>query len=151
MNSVFSTSTRFRNARERAGLSVAETAARAGVPEACVWDLESYDDELMTAYSAADLRRFAAVLSVAPRELLGTDDRGAPVSPDELALAIRAHCQARGMTSDAFGEAAGWDVSKAVNSPQMLLTDFSIDGVRDICRELGIQWQRIISGLTADA
>ena len=73
MNAAVSTSTRFRVARERAGLSIADTAARAGVSEPCVWDLETHDDELMTVYSPADLQRFAGILSVAPRELVGTE------------------------------------------------------------------------------
>lgn len=151
MNAAVSTSNRFRVARERAGLSIAETATRAGISEPCVWDLEIHDDELMTVYSPAYLQRFASVLGVAPRELAGTDDRDAPISAGELATAIREHCRVRGITLDEFGDAAGWDVSKSVDTPQVLLNDISIDGIRDICRELGIDWQRFISGLSAAA
>jgi transcriptional regulator with XRE-family HTH domain len=142
---------RFRLARERAGLSMAEVAARADVSEPCVCDLEGFNDELMTAYSAADLQRFAAVLSVAPWELLGTEDGDAPISAGDLGAAVREHCRARGMTLDDFGDAAGWDVSKAADEPQLLLTDFSLDGIRDICREVGVDWQRFIRGLSTSA
>ena len=141
----------FRAARERAGLSIAEVAARAGVSEPCVWDLESYDDELMMVYSPAELQRFAGILSVTPRELVGTEERADPVSADELAGAIRDYCRVRNKTLDEFGDTAGWDVSKAAGAPQLLLSDFSLDGIRDICRELGIDWQRFISGLSAAA
>ena len=58
---------------------------------------------------------------------------------------------AGGVLADEFGEAAGWDISKAVDAPQRLLTDISLDGIRDICRELGIDWQRVIRGLSAVA
>src|SRR5207244_1369794 len=105
------------------------------------WDLETIDDEIMI-YSLADVQRFAGVLCVAPRELVGTEDRNDPISARELALAIREHCRAHGMTLEQFGDAAGWDLSKLADSPQMLLTDFSLDGIRDICRELGVDWQR---------
>jgi transcriptional regulator with XRE-family HTH domain len=145
---AISTSARFRTARERAGLSIAETAARAGTSEPAVWDLEGNEDELMTAYSAADLQRFAGVLSVAPKELVGTEPSDAPISAGDLASAIREHCRLQGVTADEFGDEVGWDVSEAVGDPQLLLTDFSIDGIHDICRGLGIDWQRFISGLS---
>jgi transcriptional regulator with XRE-family HTH domain len=150
MNSAASTAARFRTARERAGLSIAETAARAGISEPCVWDLESYDDELMTVYSPGDLQRFVAIFAVYPRDLVGTEDRDDPVSIDELASAICEHCRALGLTINEFSDAAGWDVSKVMDAPQLLLSDISIDGIRDICHELGIDWQRLISGLSAE-
>jgi len=151
MNAAVSTSDRFRAAREHAGLSIAETAARTGVSEPSVWDLETHDDELMMVYSPAELQRFALAFSVAPRELVGTEERGDPMSADELASMIRQHCRTRNLTLDEFGDAAGWDVSKAADAPQLLLTDFSLDGIRDICGELGVDWQRFISGLSAAA
>ena len=114
-------------------------------------DLETHDDELMTAYTPADLQRFAGVLSVAPRELVGTEKRAVSISVDELASAIREHCRLRGMTLDDFGDTAGWDVSKAADAPQLLSTDFSLDGIRDICRELGLDWERFVSGQLAAA
>ena len=151
MNAAVSIPDRFRAARERAGLSVAETAARAGVSEPCVWDLESHDDELMTVYSPADLLRFASILHVTPRELVGTEERNNPISADGLASAIREYCRVRNITLEEFGDATGWGVSKAAKAPQLLLSEFSLDGIRDVCRKLGIDWQRFISGLLAGA
>ena len=150
MNATPSTSARFRAARERAGLSIAEAAARAGISESCVWDLESYDDELMTVYSPADLQRFARVLYVAPHELAATGPCDDAIAPHEPASAIREHCRARRITVDDFGDAAGWDVSAVPDAPQRLLTDFSLEGVRDVCLALGVDWRRFISGLSAE-
>src|SRR4051794_8222545 len=104
MSDVISVPDRFRAARERAGLTIAETAARAGISEPSVWDLESHDDELMTAYSPADLQRFAGILSVAPRELVGGEEHADAISADELASAIRGHCRAGNTTLDEFGD-----------------------------------------------
>jgi transcriptional regulator with XRE-family HTH domain len=139
-----STPEHFRAARERAGLSVAEVAVRAGVAEPCIWDVESYEDELTSVYSPAQLRRFAAVLGVRPVDLLGVEPVADPVSHVDLAAMIRGHCQVRGITIDEFGDAAGWEVKEAVDAPERLLHEVSIDGIRDICRELGIDWQRFI-------
>jgi transcriptional regulator with XRE-family HTH domain len=139
---------RFRLARERASLSIAEMAVRAGISEPCIWDLETYDNELMTVYSPADLYRFADILSVAPTELVGTETPDAHLSASELASAICEHCQVRRRTLEEFGHAAGWDICEAVGAPQLLLTDFSIDGIQDICRELDVDWRRFISGLS---
>ena len=82
---------------------------------------------------------------------MGTEERDDPMSADELASIIREHCRTRNITLDEFADAAGWDVSKAADAPQLLLSDFSLDGVRDICRELGVEWQRFIRGLSAAA
>jgi transcriptional regulator with XRE-family HTH domain len=147
MSFIFSPSARFRTARERAGLSVAETATRANISESSVWDLETYDDELTSVYSPLELKHFATIVGVRPSELVGTAERGDPMSSAELASAIRERCRERGITVAEFSEAAGWDVTAAVDTPQMFLTDVSIDGVRDICREAGIEWERFISGL----
>lgn len=149
MNSDELNPARFREARERAGLSVAEVAERAGVSDAAVWDLESYDDEMVTACSVADLRRFAGVLSVAPRELLGVEAHDAPVSAAELASAIREHCRVKGITTEEFGDAVGWDVYNVVDEPKVL-DRFNIECIRDVCGALGIDWQRFVSGLSAE-
>jgi hypothetical protein len=147
MTSGVSTSARFRTAREQAGLSIAETAKRANVSESSIWDLESQDDELTTVYSPVELQRFAAVLGVRPADLLATAQHSDPISISALASAIHERCRERGMKVEQFADGVGWDVTAAVDAPQLLLTDFSIDGVRDICRELGLDWERFISGL----
>lgn len=94
--------------------------------------------------------RFAAVLGVAPRELLGTEQRDDPISANQLASAIHEQCRARGITLDDLSKRAGWDISQAADAPQLLLADFT-DGIRDICRALGLDWHRFVSGQTAAA
>lgn len=141
----------FKQARECAGLSAAEVAERAGVSPECVHDLESYDDELIAIYSAAELQRFAAIFNVTPRDLLGIRGSLEPISCAELAAAIRQHCLNHGMAPETFGDAAGWEISKAVEIPQLFLTDYPIDGIKDLCDELAIDWRRFFSGLHAAA
>lgn len=138
---------RFRKFRERAGLTVSELAERTSLSEASVFDLESFDDELNTVYGPSDLTRFAAVLGVSPADLLGIEHADAPVTPDALAAAIRGFCTAGGVTVAAFEDMAGWSVAASLDHPDKFLHEYNIDGIRDICRTLNIDWERFISGL----
>ena len=138
---------RFRMARHQAGLSVFEFAARAGISEASAFDLESYDDEMLTVYSPADLQRFATVLGVSASELLGIREVGDPLTPVMLAAAIAEFCKVRATTIEEIEEATGWNVVASLGQPDRFLSDYSIDGIQDICRKLSIEWQRFIGGL----
>src|SRR6266404_1158391 len=61
-----SASKRFRELRERAGLSHDEAAKRMGVSSACIWDIESFEGELASCYSPYEVRHFCEVLGVRP-------------------------------------------------------------------------------------
>ena len=147
MKETISFSSRFRGAREAAGLSVDDVAARAGISSPCVWDLETLDEELFACYSAADLRRFAAVLGVTPAQLLNVGPGDGAISADELSEMIQKHCRSRGITLAAFGDAAGWDIGDLADGPKTLMTGLSLEGVRDVCRELDTDWRRFVRGL----
>jgi transcriptional regulator with XRE-family HTH domain len=147
MKSADSNPGRFREARERAGMSITEMAMRAGISEPCVWDLESHEDELMVAYSSADLQQFAAILNVRAAYLLGTAECNDPITHTQLASAIREHCKTREMTIEQFSGTAGWEIAAAIDSPDLFLSDFTLDGIQDICRELVIDWARFVSSL----
>ena len=138
---------RFRSVRERACISVFEFAARAGILASSAFDLESYDDEMMTVYSPAELQRFAGVLGIPASELLGIGKAGDPLTPVMLAAAIAEFCVLRAITVREFEEAVGWHVAASLGQPERFAHDYSIEGIRDICRELGIDWQRFITGL----
>ena len=146
MDAAPSNAERFHRARERAGLSVAGLAARAACSQASVWDLESYDDELTSVYSLAQVERLATAMGTGARDLLGIAECRDPFTPADLASAIRQHCRGRGITIDDFAASAGWDVTAARDAPELFLTDVSVDGVRDVCRELGTDWKRLFGG-----
>src|SRR5436190_10689681 len=82
---------RFREARERVGLSPDEAASRMGISSPSLWDIECIDDEL-TIYSPTEIGRFCQVLGVSPRELFGIDLQAAPLTATDLATLIREHC-----------------------------------------------------------
>jgi transcriptional regulator with XRE-family HTH domain len=139
-----SISERLKKLRERAGLSVEEVAAKMTVSP---FHIEIPDDEFTCEYSPADARRFCEVLKARSSELFGVSTTEPPVSSSELALLIGAECRTRNVTLEQFEEVVGWRLSQCMNPPERLFDEMSLDGLRWLCRELGIHWHRVILSL----
>ena len=137
---------RFREARERLHLSVDEAATLCGISAPCLRDLEGYSDDLTNCYSATDLVRFCAALQISATALFGTDIIGAPVSAAELADLIREECRLRKITIDQFEDVVGWNLRDSLEPPQRLL-GLSLDGLQWLCRELHLDWRRVLIAL----
>jgi transcriptional regulator with XRE-family HTH domain len=134
---------RFREARERLGLSPDELAARSGVAAAGVWDIESCEGDLTCCYSPRDVQRFCRVLCIRLVELFADDIAEPPVSADELVRHIHAECRSRGVTLKQFEDAVGWRLSACIDPPERLLEDMTVDGLQWLCRELRIDWRKV--------
>lgn len=89
---------RFREFRERAGLSHDEAAQQMGISSSCIWDIEGCEDELSDCYSPAQVRQFCRVLGISPSQLFGVETAGSPVSAAELVGLIYEQCRSRGVT-----------------------------------------------------
>jgi hypothetical protein len=137
-------SKRFRNLRERAGLSEEEASEQMGVQ---VWDIEAIDRELTSCYSPSEVRKFCDVLRAKPSELFDVDTDQPPVSPQELISLMHTECRKRGLTLEQFEDIVGWRLSQCIDPPERLLEDMSLDGLQWLCRELGIDWRRVILSL----
>ena len=138
---------KIREARERLGLSPDEAAARMGISTAALWDIECIDGDL-TNYSPTEIRQFCQVLGVSPRELFGIDPESHAITAIALADLIREHCRSRAIAVQQFEDATGWHVAKSLDDPERFLhDDYSIEGIQDICRELGVDWRRFILSL----
>ena len=135
---------RFREVRERAGLSPDELAVRSGVSDAGIWDIEEIDGDLTCCYSPSDVQKFCRVLGIRPVELFGDEISEPAVSPDELVRLIREECRSRGVTLEQFEDAVGWRLSACIEPPERLLEDMTVDGLQWLCRELRIDWRRAI-------
>ncbi|WP_276617060.1 helix-turn-helix transcriptional regulator [Roseimicrobium sp. ORNL1] len=133
--------------RERAGLSHDEAARLMDISSPSVWGIESYDDELSLCYSPNHVRQFCRVLGIHPGELFAVETAESPVTATELVQLIHAQCLARGITLESFEDAVGWWLSACMEPPERLLEDMSIDGLQELCRELGIHWHRVILSL----
>lgn len=139
-----SISRRFRELRERAGLSENEAGQRLGVS---VWDIEEVEGELTCCYSAAEVRKFCEALGVRPTELFQVAITEPAVSGNDLVALIYAECSKRDVTLEQFEDAVGWRLAQCMNPPERLLEDMSLDGLQWLCRELGIHWHRVILSL----
>ena len=139
--------TRFREARERLGLSPDEVAAQSGVSDAGVSDIEKCEGDLTCCYSPRDVQKFCRVLGIRPVELFGEEISDPAVSADELARRIHEECRSRGITLEQFEDAVGCRLSACIEPPERLLQEMTIDGLQWLCRELGIDWHRVILSL----
>ena len=135
---------RFREARERLGLSPDEVAAQSGVSDAGVWDIEACEGDLTCCYSPRDVQKFCRVLGIRPVELFGGEISESPVSADELVRLIHEECRSRGITLEQFEDAVGWRLSACIEPPERLLEDMTVDGLQWLCRELRIDWRRAL-------
>ena len=147
MPATTSPALRFREFRERAGLSHDEAARQMGISSPSVWDIESCEDELSSSYSPSELQQFARVLGIRPAEFFGTQVSEPPVSAVEFVRLIREPCTLRGVSLEQFEDTVGWRLSDCIAPPERLLEGISIDGLQSLCRELGIDWHRVISSL----
>jgi transcriptional regulator with XRE-family HTH domain len=147
MPAITSPASRFPEFRERAGLSHDEAAVQMGISSPSVWDVESHEDELSSCYSPSELRRFAGVLGVRPVDFFGAQTLESPVSATELVRLIYDQCRSRGASLEQFDDVVGWRLNACVEPPERLLEDISIDSLQWLCRELGIDWHRVILSL----
>lgn len=140
---------KFRELRERAGLTPDEVARRfpEAISAAAIYDIESNDEELCDVYSPADIRKFSEVLGARPAEFFGIEINARPLSAEELVQLIQEACRSRNLTLAQFEEAVGWRLSQAIEPPSKLLEEISIEGLQWLCQELGIDWRRVIIGL----
>lgn len=136
-------SKRFKELRERAGLSDEDIAHEMGISRSCIWDIESHEDELTSCYSPNEVSKFCRALAARPCDLFGATEES-PISSKELVERIHMECRNRGISLEQFEEAVGWYLSRSIEPPEQLLEDMGVDGLQWLCRELRIDWRRVI-------
>jgi hypothetical protein len=116
-----------------------------GITSPKVWDIESNDGDLTCCYSPRQLGQFCRVLGASPAELFGAEAPDSSISSAELVRLIHEQCHLRKVTLSEFEDIVGWRLSACMDPSDRLLEDMTVDGLRWLCRELGIDWQRAIS------
>jgi len=147
MPAITSPEVRFREFRERAGLSRDDAAQQMGISAACIWDIEDSHGELSQCYSPDQVRRFCRVLNIYPKELFAVETADSPLSAGELVRLVHNQCRSRAITLEQFEDEVGWRLSTCIEPPERLLQDITIDGLQSLCRELGVDWHRVILSL----
>ncbi len=122
-------------------------ARQMDISSASVWDIESCDDEISKCYSAINVQQFCRVLGVRAIDLFGGEAAGPPISATELVRLIHEQYRSRGVTLEQFENVVGWRFSACIEPPEHLLEGITIDGLQWLCKELGVDWRRVIVGL----
>jgi hypothetical protein len=60
---------------------------------------------------------------------------------------IHDECRSRGIALEQFEDVVGWKLSECIEPPERLLDDMTIDGLQWLCRELRVNWMRVLSAL----
>jgi hypothetical protein len=146
---ITSVASRFRQFRERVGLSHDQVAAQVGleIGASCIWDIEADDNELASCYSSTEVQLFCHLLRITPAELFGIQISEPPIFAEELAPLIHRECQERNITLQQFEDSVGWHLAGSMTPSERLLAHMSVDGLQWLCRELHIDWRRIILSL----
>jgi hypothetical protein len=140
---------RLREARTALGLTAAEFARKISYPNgiSAYLDLEASPGDLFMTVSLAELSALGSELGIDPLVLL-CDDREAIREPsaltfEQVAEAVASFRVAEGLSAEAVSEHLGWDVAGVLADPQALW-DFNVDGLRDICGPVGLDWRRAV-------
>lgn len=115
---------KIRDARERCGLSLDEVARAAGLVPSMYWDLEAYDDELLSVLSANEARAVCKALKLDLRDVLGLGS----VAPnaDRSRTIVEARLE-RNLSQEALGDAIGYYPSVIEGAER------NPDGIDDLC------------------
>lgn len=139
---------RFREARQRAGLSAEEVAASCGVHPIDIWEIEGLEGDLTWCHSPKKVQNFCRVLGIHPIELFASDFKESPISAYELVERIHAECRSRGITLEQFENVIEWwQLNTIIEPPEKLLEVMTIDHLERLCQEVHIDWRRVILSL----
>jgi len=141
-----SPSERIREARERLGLSPHAVAQGAGLNYDWYFDVEHDDGEVTSNLSLDSLIAIAAALWLTPLGILEGPDFPQPaerVSLAELAELAMRRMEETELPLEAFSERVGWEMAPVFADPESI-RGYTVDALRDICREVGVDWHAAI-------
>ena len=139
-------------AAEAAGTSAPELAQLLSISEPAAWDVLAYSDELSMCLSLRQLLRLADRLSVSALSLLPD----APLAREhqsltELASEVRAYCTTHHLSTEQFGDTAGWNVQQFLVAPDSALDNWCLDALIDVCHTSGLHWPNYFPNATGNA
>jgi transcriptional regulator with XRE-family HTH domain len=135
-------STQLRQLRESHTFTSQELAARIGLPEPWLRDLEAYDDEMYCNISLAHLQRLALLLGVSVAKLLLVDPSqgvGDRIPFGRIVDRLRAFLASSGESPEAFGARVGWEVDRVLDQAADCW-EWCPEELKEIAAALGINW-----------
>jgi len=132
---------RIRALRERSGKQAQEIASLAGLQYMEYFDLEAYDDELMSVLSLGHIKQLARVFGVPTAALFFDKPPTFPhrVAYAELVELVNARLAA-GTSREVFEDEIGWDLTAFFESEERMLSEYGVEFLKALCRHLGVQW-----------
>lgn len=140
---------RIEAARLAVGKEMDEMAELLGISYASYWDLEGYDDEVLTCLSLDKVKRLCEALKIHPVSLLSDrPNQAGPIAhvtlPD-LMDRIKEHIAIHNLTVAEFEDRAGWGIQKCLDDPAQAL-GWNVDCLKDVCAEIGVDWLEALPG-----
>jgi transcriptional regulator with XRE-family HTH domain len=140
---------RIRAARERLGMMPKEVASAMGLSSAWYDHLELVPGEVFSNVSLAHLKALGQTLGLEPATILAGD--GAPYPQrrpfEDVVDGLRRQMESAHIDADTLGERLGWDIRALLADPEQLW-NFNVDGLRDVCEGVGIDWLAVLPRLT---
>jgi transcriptional regulator with XRE-family HTH domain len=128
-----------RAAREAAGKDPRELAAALNVSYESYADIETYDDEITTSISFANLVTLAELLDLDLRHMFGADDT--VLTFGELAVAVRTRLGTTPL--DELEDELGWELADVL-ADASAFAEFSLDGLADVAAPFGLDWRHLL-------
>ena len=141
-----SPSERIRETRERLGLAPSAVADAAGLNDNWYFDVEHFDHEVTGNISLDQLISIANTLGLTPLGVLEGPEFPSParrVSLAELAELAEERVTEEGISVDEYSQRVGWDMAPVFADPEHIRT-YTVDALRDICREVGVDWHEAL-------
>jgi hypothetical protein len=141
---------RFRQLREKKRLLVDDIVQNSNVPgfgTSAIYDLEQCDGDLESCYSGVQLAKFCRVLGIRAVDLFASNFDETPISVETIVDLIRKECATRNISIEEFENNVGWQLVQFLERPQTLLENMTIDGLQWLCRELRIDWLRVLESI----
>jgi transcriptional regulator with XRE-family HTH domain len=136
------TAKRIQALRKRTGKSIGEIASLVGLGDMAYFDLETYDDELVTVLSLEQVRRLGDALGVSTQMLFSDQPTPAEFrsnSYDDLVSLVRAHIVRAG-SKEAVENALGWELDAFLESEATALSSYSAEFLQALCAHVGVDW-----------
>jgi transcriptional regulator with XRE-family HTH domain len=134
--------------RKKVGLSQEEVAKRLGIGLPWYLDLEAYEDELSDNLSLAHLQVLSEILKVEPCTLLLGEKcfkAKESVGFADLVQRLKIKMSNDRLTEPQMSEKVGWELKDVLIDPQELW-NFNVDGLKDLCGAVGVDWLSVLPG-----
>ncbi len=144
---------RFRQLREKKHLLLDDIVQNCGISSigtSSIRDLESHDGDMEDCYSPVQLAKFCRVLGVRAVDVFAPDFAESSISAETVVDLIRSECATRKILVEEFEAIVGWRLVEVLEQPQTLLEDMTIAGLQWLCKELRIDWIRVIATLPCE-